>query len=84
MEGPSLHNRPLVVERRSLRSGLRPSVETTGIAMTGYPLYLLGRLGQFALVVFIGINIAFIVTHLRANRINQYWSIARTIVASNN
>jgi peptide/nickel transport system permease protein len=31
--------------------------------MTGYPLYLLGRLGQFALVVFIGINIAFIVTH---------------------
>jgi peptide/nickel transport system permease protein len=31
--------------------------------MTGYPLYLLTRLGQFALVVFIGINIAFIVTH---------------------
>jgi peptide/nickel transport system permease protein len=31
--------------------------------MTGYPLYLLSRLGQFALVVFIGINIAFIVTH---------------------
>jgi len=30
---------------------------------SGYPLYLLGRLGQFALVVFIGINIAFIVTH---------------------
>ena len=27
--------------------------------MTGYPLYLLTRLGQFALVVFIGINIAF-------------------------
>ena len=31
--------------------------------MTGYPVYLLTRLGQFALVVFIGINIAFIVTH---------------------
>src|SRR3979490_1727986 len=31
--------------------------------MTGYPLYLLTRLGQFALVVFIGINIAFIVPH---------------------
>src|SRR3954471_1838615 len=30
---------------------------------SGYPLYLLGRLGQFALVVFIGINITFIVTH---------------------
>ncbi len=31
--------------------------------MTGYPLYLLTRLGQFALVVFIGINLAFAVTH---------------------
>src|SRR5437868_2648889 len=31
--------------------------------ISGYPLYLLGRLGQFALVVFIGINLAFIVTH---------------------
>jgi peptide/nickel transport system permease protein len=31
--------------------------------MTGYPLYLLTRLGQFALVVLIGVNIAFIVTH---------------------
>jgi peptide/nickel transport system permease protein len=31
--------------------------------MTGFPLYLATRLGQFALVVFIGINIAFIVTH---------------------
>jgi peptide/nickel transport system permease protein len=29
----------------------------------GYPVYLLGRLGQFALVVFIGINISFFVTH---------------------
>jgi len=29
----------------------------------GYSIYLLGRLGQFVLVVFIGINIAFIVTH---------------------
>jgi peptide/nickel transport system permease protein len=29
----------------------------------GYAAYLLTRLGQFALVVFIGINIAFIVTH---------------------
>ena len=31
--------------------------------MRGYPAYLLTRLGQFALVVFIGINIAFIITH---------------------
>ena len=31
--------------------------------MKGYSIYLLTRLGQFALVVFIGINIAFIVTH---------------------
>ena len=31
--------------------------------MTAYATYLLTRLGQFALVVFIGINIAFIVTH---------------------
>jgi len=31
--------------------------------MKGYSLYLLGRLGQFALVIFIGINIAFVVTH---------------------
>ncbi len=31
--------------------------------MRGYAVYLLTRLGQFALVVFIGINIAFIVTH---------------------
>jgi peptide/nickel transport system permease protein len=31
--------------------------------MRGYPVYLLGRLGQFVLVVFIGMNIAFIVTH---------------------
>ncbi|HEY5929962.1 MAG TPA: ABC transporter permease [Burkholderiales bacterium] len=31
--------------------------------MKGYSIYLLGRLGQFLLVVFIGINIAFIVTH---------------------
>src|SRR5262245_21448681 len=31
--------------------------------MTGYWRYLLGRLGQFVLVVFIGINIAFVVTH---------------------
>src|SRR5262249_2455434 len=30
--------------------------------MSGYPTYLLTRLGQFALVVFIGINIAFLVT----------------------
>src|SRR3954470_12164869 len=31
--------------------------------MNGYTLYLLTRLGQFALVVFIGINIAFILPH---------------------
>jgi hypothetical protein len=32
-ERPSLHNRPLIVERRSLHSGLRPSVETTEISI---------------------------------------------------
>jgi hypothetical protein len=31
-ERPSLHDKRLIVERRSLRSGLRPSVETTEIA----------------------------------------------------
>src|SRR5216683_7978937 len=31
--------------------------------MKGYPVYLLTRLGQFVLVVFIGVNIAFVVTH---------------------
>ena len=31
--------------------------------MTSYATYLLARLGQFALVVFVGINITFIVTH---------------------
>jgi len=31
--------------------------------MTGYAVYLLGRLVQFVLVVFIGINISFVVTH---------------------
>src|SRR5690349_5498281 len=31
--------------------------------MRGYPIYLLTRLGQFVLVVFIGVNITFIVTH---------------------
>src|SRR5947209_6349006 len=30
---------------------------------SGYPAYLLKRLGQFMLVVFIGINISFFVTH---------------------
>src|SRR5882762_5748536 len=29
-ERPSLHNQRLIVDRRSLHSGLRPSVETTG------------------------------------------------------
>src|SRR5258708_23676846 len=33
VERPSLHNMPLIVERRSLRSGLRPSVETTEALM---------------------------------------------------
>lgn len=45
--------------------------------MTGYPTYLLGRLAQFALVVFIGINISFIVTH--ATPINP---IEQTIAAA--
>jgi hypothetical protein len=29
VERPSLHNKPLIVERRSLRSALRAPVETT-------------------------------------------------------
>ena len=31
--------------------------------MASYARYLLRRLGQFVLVVFIGINIAFVITH---------------------
>src|SRR5881227_1191919 len=31
--------------------------------MTSYARYLLRRLGQFALVVFIGINLSFVITH---------------------
>src|SRR5215469_6439219 len=31
--------------------------------MTDYPRYLLKRFGQFALVVFIGVNLAYVVTH---------------------
>jgi peptide/nickel transport system permease protein len=31
--------------------------------MSSYPAYLLRRLGQFVLVVFIGVNIAFFITH---------------------
>ncbi len=35
----------------------------TGAAMSGYLAYVGRRLGQFLLVVFIGINIAYVVTH---------------------
>ena len=45
--------------------------------MSGYAGYLLGRLVQFALVVFIGINISFIVTH--ATPINP---VEQTIAAA--
>src|SRR5664280_192244 len=31
--------------------------------MSSYPAYLLRRIGQFVLVVFIGVNIAFFITH---------------------
>lgn len=31
--------------------------------MSGYPAYVLKRLAQFALVVFIGVNLAYIITH---------------------
>ena len=31
--------------------------------MKGFSVYLVGRLGQFVLVVFIGMNIAFVITH---------------------
>ena len=37
--------------------------EAEAPAVRAYPAYLLTRLGQFALVVFIGINITFAVTH---------------------
>src|SRR5580704_2885438 len=40
-ERPSLDNKRLIVERRSLRSGLRPSVETTEIATCGSPAVIL-------------------------------------------
>ena len=45
--------------------------------MTGYARYVLRRLGQFALVVFIGINIAYVITH--ATPINP---VEQTIAAS--
>ena len=45
--------------------------------MTGYARYVLRRLGQFALVVFIGINIAYVITH--ATPINP---VEQTISAS--
>jgi Domain of unknown function (DUF4159)/Aerotolerance regulator N-terminal len=38
VERPSLNNKPLIVERRSLRSALRAPVETTGIAGSGFTL----------------------------------------------
>jgi hypothetical protein len=38
-ERPSLNDKQLIVERRSLRSGLRPSVETTGGATCDSPDY---------------------------------------------
>jgi peptide/nickel transport system permease protein len=31
--------------------------------MSSYPAYLIRRLGQFVLVVFIGVNIAYVITH---------------------
>src|SRR5882757_7632132 len=40
-ERPSLHNKRLIVERRSLHSGLRPSVETTGVAIGDSPTVIL-------------------------------------------
>ena len=45
--------------------------------MTGYARYVLRRLGQFVLVVFIGINIAYVITH--ATPINP---VEQTIAAS--
>ena len=45
--------------------------------MTGYARYVLRRLGQFVLVVFIGINLAYIITH--ATPINP---VEQTIAAS--
>ena len=45
--------------------------------MTGYARYVLRRLGQFVLVVFIGINIAYVITH--ATPINP---VEQTISAS--
>jgi protoheme IX farnesyltransferase len=37
VERPSLHDRPLIAERRSLRSALRAPVETTGITISDCP-----------------------------------------------
>jgi NitT/TauT family transport system permease protein len=37
-ERPSLDDKPLIVERRSLRSGLGPSVETTGVVTPDSPV----------------------------------------------
>ena len=45
--------------------------------MTGYARYVLRRLGQFVLVVFIGINLAYVITH--ATPINP---VEQTIAAS--
>src|SRR5712671_2405938 len=42
-ERPSLHDRPLIVERRSPRSALRAPVETTEIAICDSPTVLRGR-----------------------------------------
>src|SRR5256885_12092817 len=49
--------------RRPPRSTLFPYTTLFRSCMASYAAYVLRRLGQFVLVVFIGMNIAFVVTH---------------------
>jgi hypothetical protein len=48
VERPSLNDKPLIVERRSLRSALRAPVETTEIAICDRPARQGERLGEGA------------------------------------
>ena len=48
-------------DRRAADSAARSDLASA--PMTGYAAYLAKRLGQFVLVVFIGINLAYVITH---------------------
>ena len=43
---------------------VRSTIEGKAGSVSGYGAYFLKRLAQFALVVFIGINLTFFITHL--------------------